>query len=430
MTQTKRSTFLLAAALSALALLAAADVEAQLADPVVAVSDAASDATNDNGQRKLAEAPDGTLYLIYTAPVDDAVPTSSKYSRGLTATAVFVARSDDGGQTWSTETRLSREGVSAGFAAIDVGPDERVHASWVDFETVGHVWYAVRGSEGWRPGFKVSPGLDYAGLPAISASPDAVHILWYAAAPDDTTKHGSSYEIIHVFDDGTGWSDPLLLSTRSEDALNPSLGRDEADRVYGAWYQIAGTNYQSHFATWDGTSWTAATAVSPQRSDATGVSIGVSPDGTVDLVWEQATGDSRGIGHARFSEGTWSEVEHISDPGALDPVVAPDGDGGAIALWSLVEEIEGRVYDGGWSEPFALGPGTHPMLLSGDTMRAAWTRPAGGGYEIVFGTLETSAAGENLLRTIVIVAAAVFVALGGLWTIRRRFNGPGASGTT
>ena len=196
-------------------------------DLVVAVTGVSSDATEDNGQQKLAQSPDGTLFLAYSAPNSEAEPFSgSKYAgAGDAGESVFVARSDDGGGTWTTEARISRGLVPARLAAIAAGPEGRVHASWVDFETVGHVWHAVRDNGTWQPGEKVSPGPFYAGFPALAISEDAVHLLWYAAPPDEETDHGSRYEIRHTINSGEGWTEPVLVSKNSQDgSTRPSLG--------------------------------------------------------------------------------------------------------------------------------------------------------------------------------------------------------------
>ncbi len=409
----------LAVATAAVLSLAAAQ---PVAEVTVAVAPAMGNATEDNGQHKLARAPDGSLYLVYSAPsTEGGVASSSKYAPASpVAEAVFVARSDDDGATWQVETRLSRRGVAARLAAVAAGPDGRIHAAWVDFEDVGHVWYAVRENGVWSPGAKVSPGPFYAGFPALAVSDDAVHLLWYAAPPDPETRHGSAYKIEHIFDRGDGWSDPVLVSTNSRDALNPAVVRDRNGVVHTAWYQLGLNTYLTHYATWDGERWAVPRPVSPLEGNATGVAMDVGADGVVHLVWEQVTGDTLGVSYSRLAGGSWSEPEVLSEPGGTDPVVATDGDGRVFAVWSRVGVIEARLWDGEWGEVTDLGEGAHPVALPGAEPLLAWTRPAGGGHEIVVGPLGVLDGGSSAVAVGAIVAAvlAVILAIAVAW--RRR----------
>ena len=374
------------------------------AEVSVAVTGVASDATEDNGQRKLARSPDGTLFLIYAAPDPDAAPRAgSKYSLpGDPGDAVLVARSDDGGATWITEAQLSREAVPSRLAAIAVGPDGAVHASWVDFESVGHVWHAERVDGVWQAGEKVSPGPLYAGFPALAVSADAVHLLWYAAPVEQDIAHGSLYEIRHTINTGEGWSEPVLVSTNSMDALNPTVVQDRNGVVHAAWYQVGVSTYRANYAAWEGR-WQVPRAVSPLESNATGVAIDVGPDGAVHLVWEQVTGDQLGIAYSRFQGGAWSEIEILSERGARDPVIASDDLGSVFAVWSREGEIESRLLEGSWGDTNEFGPGGHPMLLPGGVVGVAWTRPSGELHEIVVGTLSIGAdTGPGAVRWIAI----------------------------
>jgi len=146
------------------------------------VSDVLSDATHGNGQRKLVVSPDGTMYIIHTAPLDGTA-------------AVVVSRLDDAGTSWERDAVLSRHGITAGLGSLSVDAAGTLHAAWVDYETVGQVWYAERTGDVWTKSVKISPGVIYAGFPVIATGGGAVHVLWYAAQPDDSYRHGSLYEI-------------------------------------------------------------------------------------------------------------------------------------------------------------------------------------------------------------------------------------------
>jgi hypothetical protein len=418
--------------LIAAAILVAALVLGSLASvpdmsPKGTIEAVAADATNDNGQHKLVRATDGALYLAYAAPLPGvAPPNNPKYAASQTGTAVFVARSDDDGATWNTETRLSRDGISAHLATLAAGEDGRIHAAWVDYETVGHVWYAVRSDGTWQQGAKISPGPFYAGFPAMVAARDAVHVLWYAAPPDEDTSHGSRYEIGHTRNEGAEWTTPVILSASSDDALNPTAALDRDGEVHAAWYQQSQGTYRAHYALWNGDGWSTPDAVSPASATATGVAMDVGPQGDVRLIWEQVAGDDRGVAFGTLKDGTWSEVTLISDPGAEDPVIATDDNDNAIAVWSLAGRIQARVFNGKWGPTVDLGIGTHPVILAGSPIRVAWTAGEGEQYHITMGELAVARTLRFDPSTAPVILAALIAVLIWGWISWRRQDGIGS----
>ncbi len=347
------------------------------ASPLVAVRGVSPDATSDNGQRKLARAEDGELYLAYSSPVNG-------------VEQAHVSFSLDDGRSWKPETVLAQPGVWSDLATIAAGPNGRLDAAWVDYTSVGQVWYASLQNGVWSKYEKISPGDTYAGFPAMVIVDGAANVLWYAAKPDPTTEHGSAYEIIHTIQKDGIWSTPELLSTDSEDALNPALAVGPDGDLEAAWFQIFQGVYGAQVARYDGNSWTPPILISTPASTATGVSIAVDTAGSVHLVWEQTGGDSEGVGYSRFQAGLWSEPIMISEALSQDPVVATDSQNRVAVLWGEDGKIRARLWDGGWSDAVTLGPGTNPSSLSGDRILVTWTRQTEAGYELVTSYLETT----------------------------------------
>ncbi len=369
----------------------------------------AGEATLGNGQHKVVRHPSGALYAIYTAPFQE-------------TDAVFVARSEDGGTTWQEEALLSRAGIRAGLGTLELDADDRLHGGWVDYETVGHVWHAVR-DETWSAPEKISPGPDYAGFPAMVADRGGLHVLWYGAKPNLDYRHGSEYEIEHTYLTASGWSVPDLVSVGSFDALNPTAAAGPDDTVVTAWYQRSGELYRVNVAGWDGTGWEVPKTVSPATGNAVAVSMDVGPDGTVHLVWQHFRGDVPGIAYAAFRDGAWTAPDLVAAGPAANPVVAAEADGRVVAAWSTEAGVEARRWDGSWSEPITLGAGDHPALLPGDPVHVLWTRPRGDTYELAF----APATFPSRFSPLVIAVVAVAVAGGGVLLLRRlRSRSPGA----
>lgn len=366
--------------------------------PVVAARNVSPDATSDNGQRKLARADHGILYLAVSGPVDEVEQAQILFSI-------------DGGRSWKPDVILGQAGVWSDLATIAAGDGGRIDAAWVDYSGVGHVWYASKQNEEWSDFVKISPGETYAGFPAMVIREGAANVLWYAAPPADDREHGSAYEILHSELSSGEWTTPELLSPDSEDALNPSLAIGPDSMLHGAWFQAEQGTYAAQHAVFDGESWDLPTLVSGRDGTATGVAVDVDGSGVTHLVWEQAVGESVGVAYARIEDESWSEPMLLSDTRAQDPVLAFDGEDHIGVLWSEDGEIMARYFDGSWSAAQRLGPGVNPSLLGGEEILAAWTRDTGAGPEVVVTPLTTrEASGSRLVLWVV----AVVGALGGL----------------
>jgi hypothetical protein len=335
------------------------------------ISEVSAGATTGNGQPKLVTGPDGTMYIIYVAPRDG-------------TEAAIVSLSDDGGSTWAEETVLSRPGIPAGLGSLAFDEAGTLHATWVDYETVGHVWYTSRTDTTWSDGVKISPGPTYAGFPVVAVGSDAVHVLWYAAQPDDRYDHGSLYEIRDTSATPEGWTDPVLVSAGSDDALNPSAVGDQEGNIHSAWYQIDDQIYRVNAAVWDGGLWTVPDALSPSSSNGKQVSIDIGPDGTVYLVWGQLRDELDTVAFARQTDGSWEDTEYLSEGFASNPVVGIDAESNVFVAWASDNKIILRRWDGSeWTPPEEVGGGGSPTLASGDPVTLAWTRPTSAGYELV-----------------------------------------------
>ena len=366
--------------------------------PVVAARGVSPDATSDNGQRKLARTGHGTLYLAVSGPVGDVEQAQ-------------VLFSIDGGQSWKPDVVLGQEGVWSDLATIAAGDGGRIDAAWVDYSGVGHVWYASKQNEEWSDFVKISPGETYAGFPAMVIREGAASVLWYAAPPADDREHGSAYEIFHSELSSGEWSIPELLSSDSEDALNPSLAIAPDSTLHGAWFQDQQGTYAAQHAVFDGQTWEVPSAISLREGTATGVAVEVDGSGVSHMVWEQAVDESVGVAYARFEDGAWSEPMLLSDARAQDPVLAFDSADNIAVVWSEDAEVMVRIFDGTWSAIQGLGPGVNPSLLSGDEIVAAWTRDTGAGPEVVVTPLTISHPSGNKLALWVV---AVVTGLGGL----------------
>jgi hypothetical protein len=142
----------------------------------------------------------------------------------------------------------------------------------------------------------------------------------------------------------SSWSavaDVANLSEMGENAYVPQVAMDSAGNAIAVWSRSDETNdiiQASRFSISSG-SWSAVADVA-NLSDTGGYAldpqVAMDSAGNAIAVWYQRTGTNTIIQASRFSGSSWSAVTDLSAPGqdALDPQVAMDSDGNAIAVWS------------------------------------------------------------------------------------------------
>jgi hypothetical protein len=359
---------------------------------VLRIPEAGRDATAGNNQRK----------IVTTGPV-------SVLGYVTSGGEVAVARWSGRGRP--EVVRLSRPGIRAGLVAL-AAAGEVVHAVWVDYGTVGHVWYTARTPSGWQEGRKISPGPPYAGFPAIAVDASGVHVVWYGVRPGELTRHGAVYEILYTRGQGGRWSRPEVISPGLPDALNPALALSSDGTLHAAWYQFDGRWYRATYrARREG--WQPPEFASGPGFDAYGVALDVGPDGTVHLVWERRERGGPQIAYARRS-GRWTREEILGS--GERPVVAVSS-GTVYVAWESDGGIHARARTTRWSDPVRLGPGSHPTLAPGPPPLIAWTRPEGRGYAVVVASLAPAPSGVSGE-----VVVAVLLIAGALWLGWRLFR--------
>jgi hypothetical protein len=171
---------------------------------------------------------------------------------------LYLARSKDGGRTWSEEIRIDAvktpEVESAGPAFAD-GKGGALHAVWfaTHAESDVRVMHAVSRNQGvtWSPPrqLNVSPGMGYE--PQI-ASDGAGHlyVTWYEQrAAKEPRKEISGFKLsppqmYDVYftasdDDGASWRAPVRLNPRDDSpvALGPQIAYGGAAHVYLLWQE-------------------------------------------------------------------------------------------------------------------------------------------------------------------------------------------------
>lgn len=371
------------------------------------------EATEGNSQPKLARDAAGTIYLIYVKP-----------SGGFDQ--IFVAASTDGGSSWR-RTQLTRRTVQSRYPALAVERDGTLHAAWTTYEPVGHVYYARQSGGRWTVPVKISPGSEYAGIPALAVTGDRqLHVVWYGIRnqpPQVRTRHGSIYEIVYTRLAGGRWSRPIVISPGIPDSINPALAADGSGTLHSAWYQFDMRAYQVRFTRRRGPRWDLPHQITMGPVDAFAVALGLGPGGRVYLVWERRPQDGARI---FFTEGPerWAAPLAISGPGASHPTVAADTQGRVFAAWESEGRLQLRRRTDRWLNIERLmedGQNRYPVLggAHADTIDLIWTQEIGGRHRVRFVTVAGGAAAPRRgggIGPFVLMVLALLL----LWQLRRR----------
>ena len=185
---------------------------------------------------------------------------------------------------------------------------------------------------------------------------------------------------------GGSWGATTLVGSASAgDADTPQIAFDANGNAMAVWTQVDLTSYYfsdmwaSRFtASAGGGSWGTATLIAPNNmGNAINPQIAIDVNGNALVVWVQFYGFSRDIWSNRFSSagGSWGTatlIETANTGNALEPQIAVDATGNALAVWT---QSDGTRYNI-WANRFTVAAGGGgswgaATLIQSDTVRDA-----------------------------------------------------------
>jgi BNR repeat-like domain len=290
---------------------------------------------------ELAVSPSNELALVYRW-----------WRNSPRAKQLRLARSDDGGKTWSrSEQPIDSSGqVFDPSAAWGVG--KTLVVVWADERRGGKAFdvYARRSPDGgatWGPEQLLSefpekvPSDAFARPRLLSDGQDRYWAVWMGL------RHGrSSLYMNRSVDGGRKWTDPVPLTGESQSVFGHSLQR-AGDRMLLVWHDTRTGRDRLYAVTSSdaGATWTAPTRVDhlPESSEvaATSSTMLLNADGEALVAWQDARNGRDDIFLARSTDGgrTWGGEDQRMDadePGtALSrfPSLARAKDGRVVLAW-------------------------------------------------------------------------------------------------
>ena len=205
----------------------------ELRDPLGAIE------AHGESPPKLAYAPDGALYALYA--VAKVVP-----GRRVPASALRAVRSEDAGRTWSEPVTVTDDSAfgSHNFHALHADASGVVWASWLDGRAGKSAAYVARSADGgrtWSATVRVERGESCPCCRTAVATdprdPRRAWMAWRTVAPGNVRQVG----VAASTDGGATWGAPVRAQRdgwvfEGCPHAGPALRVDTAGRVHVAWW--------------------------------------------------------------------------------------------------------------------------------------------------------------------------------------------------
>ena len=260
---------------------------------------------------------------------------------------------------WSTASVIENTD-RAKFPQIAVDDSGNAIVVWQLYKSPYHIYskhYDV-GSDSWLEPELVENNWTMAERPkvAMDGSGNAV-VVWVQKNIDDIKRIYSNY-----YDASSGsWSGVKLLPQPLSSAEFSQVAMDGNGNAVTVWQQYDGSYYSiysSHYYASSGV-WSAISVLERNAGHAQFPQVAMNDSGKAVAVWQQRDGSYYSIysNHYDVNSSRWSTavvIENNDTGSAMNPHVAVDGSGNAIAVWKQHDGTRNNI----WSNRYDAGSGT------------------------------------------------------------------------
>ncbi|TSA28304.1 MAG: T9SS C-terminal target domain-containing protein [Bacteroidetes bacterium] len=184
------------------------------------------------------------------------------FRNGSDIVEIYYKRSEDGGESWGEDTRLTFAGSWSESPSIAIG-DSVIHIVWYDWRDAiwdwGYEIYYKRSMDGgltWGPDTRLTNDIAYSGYPCIAVSGQTVHVVW-----EDTRKGNGEVYYKRSDDGGLNWGPDTQLTDDPADSWDPVVAVNDSV-VHVVWMDMRdGSAYEVYYkrSTDGGITWDADT---------------------------------------------------------------------------------------------------------------------------------------------------------------------------
>ena len=273
---------------------------------------------------------------------------------------------------WSTPELLETDnGGNAMRPQIAMNGDGDAIAIWYQVDSNNHwdVWAnSYMKGTGWSGPIRIESDDGGTVSPDVAIDDNGNTIAVWGQS--DSASRYSIWSNRYV--NGVGWSVPELLETDdSGGAYHAKVAMDKNGNATAVWYQSDGTSYNI----WSnryvmGTGWgTAQRLETDDVHNAYNPEIAVDDYGHIAVVWYQMDDTYANVWANYGTNGSWGVAKVIDseDLGhAMDPQIAMDDNGIAIAVWHQNDGANDNI----WSNHYTSNWGTAKLIETDDTYDA------------------------------------------------------------
>ncbi len=147
---------------------------------------------------------------------------------------------------------------------------------------------------------------------------------------------------------GTGWGTAVLLTSAAGDADDPQIAIDSSGNAIAVWSQLDGANYNiltNRYVA--GTGWGSAVIIESNSGHAVNPQIAIDSSGNAIAVWSQEDGIRRNILANRYTIGTgWatSFLIESNNEDASYPQISINSLGDAFVLWQHNDGTRNNIW--------------------------------------------------------------------------------------
>jgi len=281
----------------------------------------------DNNGNALAvwEQNDGTRYNIWT----------NRYTAGTGWGTAALIETDNAGSATKAQVAFDNNGNALAVWSQSDGTRFNI---WANRYTAGTGWGAAALIETDNAGSAEQPQIE------IDDQGNALAVWSQSAGTMNSNNIWANR-----YTAGTGWGTAALIETdNTGEAIFPKFAFDTSGNALAVWQQFDGTRYNIWSNRYTiGTGWGAAALIEADNAGhASYPQIVFDINGNALAVWSQSDGTRDNIWATRYTAGTgWGTavlIETDNTGEAINPQIAFDASGNALAVWS---QFDGTYYN-------------------------------------------------------------------------------------
>jgi len=167
---------------------------------------------------------------------------------------IYFKKSGDSGITWTASKRLTNNAGYSVYPAIAVN-GLNIYVVWEDYTSGNYEIYFKKSSDGgitWTSDKRLTKNAGYSEIPAIAVDGSNIYVVW-----SDNTRRNYDIYFKKSYDGGNTWTKDKNLTNNAGDSFSPAIAVDSSN-IYVVWDDYTPGNYEIYFKKSDdgGVTWT------------------------------------------------------------------------------------------------------------------------------------------------------------------------------